>query len=272
MFMNTNGLIGYGYWGKILAKTLESPLNIYDPYTEYSDPMVLTKCKNVFVATPVRTHEQYCVASLANRQNVFCEKVLTGNVDSSTRLFDMASECGAYLFVDWIYLYNNHVHYIKDFIQNHSLGKLLSISMNRLNFGPVRTDVSAKVDLAAHDISILYYMLKPKNIGCQWLEYKRCKESTQNDSCIGLLTIDDVFVQINCSWSYRQKDRMCIFEFEHGFLKWDDMTKTIVVNDKSVHVEHKAPLANSIQAFLQKTTNQNDIRNTTLFVEEVLCM
>jgi predicted dehydrogenase len=264
------GIIGYGYWGKILHKTLNQNVKIYDPIISENRIQNLDNCKRIFIATPVRLHSYYCMQFLNKGMDVFCEKPLTDNVKQSKQLFDIANQNNAYLFVDWTFTYNQHIWYIKDFIENGSIGKLKSISMNRLNLGPIRADVSAKVDLAVHDLSIIYYLLNPKNITIKWIDYKRNKSSLQCDSCIGLLETKDVFIQISCSWHYGQKDRMCIFEFENGFLTWNDLTKNIIVNGQNVNIIGKTPLQNSINAFLNKDTPQEYIKDITLFVEGLL--
>ena len=268
------GLIGYGYWGKILYKNLTSITNnifIYDINTEYNNlNIVLDNCKNIFVATPTSSHYQICQQLLTSNKNVFCEKPLTDNLNKTKTLFNIAKQTNSYLFVDWTFLFNNHVKYIKNIIEQHKLGNLKSINMNRLNLGPVRYDVSAKLDLVAHDVSILIFLLGQTPTTKKWIEYKRNTSSVQNDSCIGLLQFNNTFAQINCSWHYGQKDRMCIFEFDNGFLTWNDITQQIIINQEEVNIISSPPLTNSIRAFLNQTIQQTQIEKITTDIEKTL--
>lgn len=264
------GLIGYGYWGKIIEKNLKTlGINptIYDicGIGIWED---IVKCSHVFVVTPVNNHFLYCDLLLSKGTNVFCEKPLSYDLDSSKFLFDRIQDSNSYLFVDWIFLFNEYVRYIKTFTEENKLGRLKSITMNRLNLGPSRDDVPARLDLASHDVSILNFLLGyPSEI--HWIDYNRGKY-TQFDSCIGLLRYGDVFAQINASWHYGKKDRTCIFEYEQGFLIWDDIENSIKINGNEIEVKSGSPLINSITAFLAQSIPQEEIKTTTLAIEKVL--
>ena len=222
----------------------------------------------MFVATPTHTHHDICYNLLAKRVNVFCEKPLTADPGRSDKLFVLADMSDAYLFVDWVFLFNDHVKYLKHIIDNKKLGNLKSINMNRLNMGPIRHDVNAREDLSSHDISILHYLNGGEMADrAEWINYKRNSHSDTHDSCIGLLWFGNTFVQINTSWHYGKKDRECIFEFEHGFVVWDDVKQTITINGDQVDVKYSSPLQNSINAFLNKDVPLEEMRNITKKIE-----
>ena len=52
----------------------------------------------------------------------------------------------------YIYFYNDHIRYIKKIINKKKLGKILYLSFERNNLGPVRNDVSSSWDLSSHDM------------------------------------------------------------------------------------------------------------------------
>ena len=127
--------------------------------------------------------------------------------------------------------------------------------MNRQNFGPVRDDVTAKYDLASHDISIAIHLLNKMPDKVNWIGYKRNKHSNTNDSCHGLMQFKNITVQVNASWHYGKKDRLCIFEFEKGFLIWEDDKSRLEFNDINLFEEGLSPLENSVNAFLNGENN-----------------
>ena len=270
------GLIGMGYWGKILINTLKEKVKSIDAELVTCDlvnPSADTKlytdlkhCNKVFIATPVNNHSKLCRFFLSKGIDVFCEKPLVLSSMEAEDLYILAEKNNCYLFVDWIFLFNNQVNLIRKFIKDQSFGRLKSITMNRLNLGPVRTDVSAKYDLASHDISIVLFLLnrgtekglcrcriEPLVSRVHWIGYKRNNSSKINDSCYGLIQIDNVTVQINASWHYGKKDRLCIFEFEDGFLMWDDHKKALTFNEQNYFEQGTSPLYNSIDAFMNFT-------------------
>ena len=105
--------------------------------------------------------------------------------------------------------------------------------MNRLNKGPVRHDVNARIDLAVHDVSIVQYLFNkiPKKI--HWRDFKRNPESATDDSTFGLIEYDNFFLQINASWEYPFKNRECIFFKDPALNKKD----TYIFSNCKIFVE-----------------------------------
>ena len=77
--------------------------------------------------------------------------------------------------------------------------------MNRQNLGPVRNDVTAKYDLASHDVSVALHLLNETPQKTNWIGYKRNKDSQTNDSCHGLMQFPDITVQNKCQLALREK-------------------------------------------------------------------
>lgn len=268
------GLIGKGYWGNIIYNNLIvlGYQNILTYDVSINNGVTINdmlQCDYIFICTPLETHFELCKFFLKNDKNVFCEKPLTSNLEQCNELYSLAKNKN--LFVDWIFTYNESVNFIKKLVSEKRYGELKSISMNRLNYGPIRTDTDARYDLASHDLSILYYILNTFPDKLFWLNYKRNQNSVQNDSVIGLFKIKDIFAQINCSWSYRMKDRTCIFEFENGFVEWNDSNKILKLNNnENIFDEESTPLKNSIKDFLSKKFDFDYQKNLTVNIIKML--
>ena len=78
------GLIGYGYWGKIIHSTYKKlftdDIIIYDSYNPLfsnNKEILYESCDHVFVATPLSTHFQTVESLLNNKINVFVESRLS---------------------------------------------------------------------------------------------------------------------------------------------------------------------------------------------------
>ena len=259
------GIIGLGYWGKILLKTIKTlPMDMeiatcdaYNLEADTLDYKDLKECSHVFIITPVAQHSEICRYFLSRGVHVFCEKPLVKSVLEAVELYNLAVANETYLFVDWVFTFNNQVRLIKDLIKNETYGKLKSISMNRQNLGPARKDVTAKYDLASHDVSIALYLLEKVPERTNWIGYKRNKQSQINDSCHGLMQFEEITVQVNASWHYGKKDRLCIFEFEKGFLTWEDNLGKLFINEEDLFEEGPSPLVNSVWAFMN--LNEEDL-------------
>ena len=240
------GLIGLGYWGNIILKNLEdmdkkdlilcdaeiSGMEQYQNYEKTNDFKKLD-CDYIFISTPTSTHYELCKYFLERGISIFCEKPLTTSSKDASELYNLAIKNNCILFIDWIFTFNSQIDTIKQDYVNGKLGKIKSIFMNRLNLGPERFDVNAKWDLASHDVSIIQYLFseEPKNV--KWIDYKRKKESIQQDSAFGLIEYKDFSASINVSWFYRKKVRECVFEFEKYFILWDDFKRFLQYEDSS---------------------------------------
>lgn len=277
--MRSIGIIGLGYWGNIILKTLikmgetnivicEKDKNkIKDLGANFEIVSDYKKINSdyIFVITPAQSHFPICDYFLKNNKNVFCEKPLCLDMNQIKHLYKNKGN----LFVDWIFLYNDHFNHVKNLVP--TLGKLKSIEFNRLNYGPIRNDVNAFVDLTSHDLSMLCSFLKIRKDKLKIINYKVNKKSKQNDSCICFMDTD-VKVLMRSSWENNIKNRDIIFNFEKNVLLWNDVTQTIKINGKDFEIKLvKSPLENSISKFFEK--NQRDYsynKTITLKVSDII--
>jgi len=271
------GVVGCGYWGKIIINNLISlgcenltlcdrrdvldGINIGRKFNRVEDYKDMA-CDKVFVLTPPTEHYDVCEYFLNKGVDVFCEKVLTTGVESSSRLYEIAKLNNANLFVDWIFTFNKQVNDLKSIYESGALGEIKHVTMNRQNFGPVRFDVDARLDLASHDVSILFHIFEQELKLGSWKSYKRSIDSKQNDSAVGVLQFETFTSLINVSWQYSKKDRMCYFDFEDGFATWDDSSKSLLVETKNIlptlKEDNTSPLHISIRSFLQDASFNYD--------------
>ena len=70
------GLIGYGYWGKILHKNIvniiSGDIEIFDLGQNIGKIEKIHECSHVFVATPAITHKEIVDDLLSKKIHVFC--------------------------------------------------------------------------------------------------------------------------------------------------------------------------------------------------------
>ena len=241
------GIIGCGYWGKIIINNLlqmgyndlilcdekKVSLNLGSKFKVRKDYRKI-KCDKVFVLTPATKHFEICKYFLEKGVDVFCEKPLTDSPYACTILYNIAKKNNTKLFVDWIFTYNSQVNTIKKIYNSGILGEIKHVNMSRQNFGPKRFDVDAKMDLATHDISILFYLFNKQLEEIHWIDYNRDPNDKQNDSALGFLTFSNFKAIINVSWHHSKKDRMCFFDFENGYIEWDDTRKSL--NLSLIHI------------------------------------
>lgn len=271
------GLVGFGYWGRILYKNLKTSytkITVYDPVA--TEPFVtknledLYSCTDVFIAVPCFYHYDLCKNFLARGINVFCEKPLTITFEQAKDLYALAETTNTLLFVDWLFTFNEQVNYIKQLVATNELGKLKSISMKRLNKGPVRVDVNCFYDLASHDVSVLLHILGLDSTfkSVKTNHYRMNPLSQTHDSFFGIFIVKDVSCTIETSWEHPVKNRDCYFVFEKATVYWNDINQEIIIDGSKVYpITQQQPLKLSIDAFLKDRHNNKDI---TLKIAEIL--
>ena len=252
------GLIGYGYWGPNLARNfnsnpdmklaaicdfsgdrLEKAGKLYPQVKLTKDVDDLfndTKLDAIAVATPVSTHFDLAHKALSNDKHVWIEKPMTEKVEQGRALIDLASKKKKVLFVDHTFIYTGAVRKIKEIIDAGDLGDLMYYDSTRVNLGLFQQDVDVIWDLAAHDISIMDYLMP----------FKKFTVSATGSSYYGngivpksLLTIfmeNDVLGHINVSWVSPVKIRQTLIGGTSKMVLYDDNnpSEKVKVYDKGV--------------------------------------
>jgi len=145
------GLIGYGYWGKILRPKLEKYFDVAfvaNSETQYE----LEGLDWVFIVTPTNTHYDIVKKCLNASINVFCEKPLTLNPDKSKELFDLARSKGVKLYVDNIFLGRHDYQRFKGSLKQFRNHVIKDIKFEWYKYGPFNDTLVN--DLLYHDVYI----------------------------------------------------------------------------------------------------------------------
>jgi len=244
------GLLGCGYWGKILSNNQSFDV-VYDPaYPEISNvkssDLLFEKCKSVFVATPFDTHYSLVKKALMYGCDVFCEKPLCKTTSQVAELFEVANKASKKLHVDWIYTYNPYILWVLNRFKSGICGDLISIKIDRLNTQKVRSDANAVSDLMCHDISIL-------NLFSESCSFSSIKRINQNNA-FGFFELEvdnkNFHALVHDSGNYPIKQIKIYFQFEKEIIIFDDALKIMSINGKEQHLSFNSPLSESIKYFM----------------------
>jgi predicted dehydrogenase len=219
-----------------------------------SDPEV----DAVVVATPTITHYSLVKAALEHGKDVLVEKPIATTSEQAEELSALAEKNGLLLMVGHVFIYNNAIRRLKDYIASDMVGRLYYLSMVRTNLGPIRMDVNAAWDLASHDISIANYWLDatPTHVsatGHDWINPGIC------DAVFATLRYpDDVLVHVHASWLNPRKAREITITGDKCMLTFDDMNslEPVRIYDKQVMDRTTRPsFIDSIAAFRASVRN-----------------
>jgi len=147
------GLIGHGYWGKILESKLSKYFEIEFIATSNTDYNTqLDFIDWVFVATPYETHYDIVMNCLERGVNVFCEKPFNLDPVKSKELFDLAEQKGLNLYIDNIFLDREEIISIKKVLLNINSIKFVWYKPNTSKCGIIN-------GLLYHDIYLMMYLM-----------------------------------------------------------------------------------------------------------------
>ena len=237
-------VLGLGYWGTIVVKTLVSlkkfdKIYIYDVDFEKVN-ILIEKFKNkvrfieinqliknkaikyVYLATPPKNNFKLLRKFINAKKNILIEKPGLIKLDQYSKIEKDIKKNKVKLTFGYIYIYNNYIRLIKKIISSKKLGKIKYINFQRQNFGPIRNKVSSVYDLATHDLSILNFLFNKKmylkkKIGHDILNKKNDDIAYMN------LTVGNVKVDINVSWLNPEKIRKIIIIGSKKMLLFDEM-------------------------------------------------
>lgn len=216
----------------------------------------------IVVATPTTTHYEITTAALRAGKHVLVEKPLADTVEKSIAMSELAREVGKVLMVGHVFVYNAAAQLAKQYITNQELGRVYYISMVRTNLGPIRVDVNAAFDLAAHDISLASYWLDalPLTVtatGGAWIN-----KGIEDAIFATLRYPNDILVNLHASWLNPIKTRDIRVVGDKRMLTFDDVnpSEPLRIYDKHVDEEvAQVPFVDSISSF-RMTVRDGDIK------------
>jgi predicted dehydrogenase len=190
-----------------------------DPAPALADPEV----DAVVVATPTTTHYALARAALEQGKHVLVEKPIATDAHQGAELCSLAAARGRVLMVGHVFLFNAAIQRVKQFLERGELGRVYYVAMVRTNLGPIRVDVNAAWDLAAHDVSIVNHWLggEPESaaaVGGTWINPGIA------DAVFATLRYPGgVLVNLHVSWLNPRKARTITVVGEERMLTFDDM-------------------------------------------------
>jgi predicted dehydrogenase len=114
---------------------------------------------------------------------------------------------------------------VKEYLDAGHLGKLYYVSMVRTNLGPIRLDVNAAWDLAAHDLSIVNYWLDAEPLSVSAIGGTWINQGIEDAVFATLRYPQDVLVNLHASWLNPRKARDITVVGDRRMLMFDDMNR-----------------------------------------------
>jgi predicted dehydrogenase len=179
--------IGYGYWGKNLARNF-AELGVlaavvdFDPKaakagadafgvraSTFDEVLADSSIDGVSLASPATQHFVQAKAALEVGKHVFVEKPLALDVKDAETLAAIAGKVGRTLMVGHLLQYHPVYVRLRELVEAGELGKLQYIYSNRLSLGKFRIEENVLWSFAPHDISMILGLIgeEPASVTAQ---------------------------------------------------------------------------------------------------------
>jgi predicted dehydrogenase len=229
-------LIGYGYWGKNLARVFGKDLvgicdynqdNI-DKAKELYDVQYFSSWQELYqsdleydtvaIATKADTHFELANKFLQSNKNIWLEKpacIKTKDIEYLIKIRGNKK-----VFVDHTFVYHPAIQKIKTI----DIGTPLYYDSHRISLGLFQKDVDAILDLAIHDLSILDYLYPDLVLDKRSIIKNNHINDKANQSILNLKFTNNFTATINVNWVSPVKKREIILSGSNSSIVFDDIS------------------------------------------------
>lgn len=184
----------------------------------------------VSVAVPTQAHYEVAAAVLQRGIPVLIEKPIAASVEEGQRLIEMAKAAGVPLGVGHIERFNPAIIALKEHLDRGELGRVFQMSVRRIGPFPTRImDVGVAIDLATHDLDILYYLTGAEVVRIS-AEIGRQLHTRHEDLLCALLRFENgVIGLLHINWLSPTKVRELTVNGEGGMFVVDYLTQELTL-------------------------------------------
>ena len=232
-------IIGCGYWGKNLIRTVNSLNYLYSVHDldselqkkfqqelklenlSYMEMLTNDDVKGVMIATSANTHYDLALECLKHNKHVFIEKPICLDLGEGEHLREVSKEKKLTLMVGHLLQYHSHFIRLKEIVRRKELGEIVKIKSTRKSFGIIRDYEDVVWSFAPHDLSMILSLIEkeePTNFSI-----KRSKYFNENtDKALINFRMGEVVIDIEVDWTSIEKKQSIEIYGEKGVLVFED--------------------------------------------------
>ncbi|MCB0364450.1 MAG: Gfo/Idh/MocA family oxidoreductase [Bdellovibrionaceae bacterium] len=290
--MTSVSLIGYGYWGRNIARVVSQSgrfrlLEICDidpearnqaaaiyPGVRLSDGFQLPdkEAEVVAIMTPVASHYDLAKRCLQDDRHVWLTKPMTMTLAEAADLVELAEKKNRTVFVDHTFIFNPAVRKMKELLPR--IGEPYFLLSHRMNLGRYQEDVNVIYDLAPHDLSIMTYLFGQNVVSAETFTCAAAGLPQEDLAHANLVTDKGIKALVTWSWLSPFKVRQMFLIGSKGMLFYDDaeVTGKVKFFDREVTVEEMQD-AHSAKALATRISYRSgDLYSPTIPTTEALAL
>ena len=251
-------LLGYGYWGKNVARvltqhpqfslryicdldpTLPATLQKFYPKAEFCTDFEYiseNEIDAVAIITPAETHFELAQYFLERGKHVYISKPFTKNVEQANLLLELGAKNNCSVFVDHTFVFHPAVNKLKELLPK--IGKPFFLLSQRLNLGLYQEDVNVIDDLMSHDLSMALHLFPKQTVtSAKTVAFKAAGLAQEDFAQTSFVFGDGMHGFVSVSWLSPLKVRQFFVVGSDGMLVYDDTATSEKVKffDKGITV------------------------------------
>ena len=246
----------------VSEKTLKKVCKKYDAqgYSDYEELLKNPDIEVVSVCVPTTHHYNIVMEAINQGKHVLVEKPIAFTLDEAKEMIKAAKEKGVILATGHVERFNPAVQKAKELIENDVIGDIVSASAKRVGpFPPRIQDVGVTIDLAIHDLDVMYYLFDEEVVqvygtmgsildNCEFEDHAEIMVNFDNDAT-GILEVN---------WLTPYKRRQIDITGTDGIISIDYIEQSLDVYGKfaqDIKINHEEPLKEELNSFIEAVAN-----------------
>lgn len=263
------GLIGYGYWGPLLARNFRAQPGMClaaicdrdarrrtEAQAHCPGARTVERAEELLadptidalaIATPARSHFALACAALVAGKHVFVEKPLATAAEEAERLVEEAARRRLILMVDHTFLFAPAVERLAALVHAGELGELRYYDAVRIALGRFRSDVNVLWDLAVHDLAVLDRLVDQTPLAISAHGVAHLPGEPEDIAYVTVRFRGGLIANLHVNWLAPVKLRRTLVGGSRRTALWDDLEPADKLRVYDAGVTHEADTADEEQ-------------------------
>ena len=245
----------------VSERTLKKVCKKYNTkgYSNIEDLLKNPEIEVVSVCVPTTHHYDVVMKAIEYGKHVLVEKPIAFTEEEASEMIKAAKEKGVTLGTGHVERFNPAVQKAKELIENDVIGDLVSASAKRVGpFPPRIKDVGVAIDLAIHDLDVMYYLFDEEVEQVYATMGSILDKCEYEDHAEIMVNFHGVTGMLEVNWLTPYKRRQIEITGTDGIISVDYIDQTIDVHGKfaqDIKINHEEPLKEELKSFLECVAN-----------------
>ena len=248
----------------VSERTLNKVCEKYEAkgYSDYEDLLKDPEIEVVSVCVPTTHHHDVVMKAIEYGKHVLVEKPIAFSLEEAEEMIAAAKEKGVILGTGHVERFNPAVQKAKELIENDVIGDVVSASAKRVGpFPPRIKDVGVCIDLAIHDLDVMYYLFNEDVEQVYGTMSSILDKTDFEDHAEIMVSFTNATGILEVNWLTPYKRREIEITGTDGIISVDYIEQSIEVFGKfaqDININHEEPLKEELKSFLEAVDEGKD--------------